>query len=84
MVMEWVWNSLNHKWFISRNYIVNAKKTALVIDSESIDLQVDEKMSIYGSLEVQRDRRSGKDRRKFKYTTYIPERRSCIDRRGVG
>ena len=63
---------------------MNAKKTALVIDSESIDLQEDEKMSIYGSLEAHGDRRSGKDRRKFKYTTYIPDRRSGIDRRGVG
>ena len=63
---------------------MNAKKTALVIDSESIDLQVDEKMLIYGYLEAQRDRRSGKDRRKFKYTAYFPERRSGIDRRGVG
>ena len=45
---------------------MNAKKTALVIDSESIDPQVDEKWSIYGSSEAHGDRRSGKDRRKFK------------------
>ena len=63
---------------------MNAKKTALEIGSESIDPQVDEKISIYGSLEAHRDRRSGKDRRKFKYTAYFPERRSGIDRRGVG
>jgi hypothetical protein len=39
----------------------------------------------YGaSVTGKRERRTGKDRRVFKYTDYIPERRSGVDRRDTG
>ena len=39
----------------------------------------------YGATIIREiDRRTGKDRRVFKYTDYIPERRSGLDRRGTG
>ncbi len=62
----------------------SAEIIALETDSESISPQIDNKVPNYVSLEANTNRRSRKERRKFKYTAYIPERGSGIDRRGVG
>ncbi len=62
----------------------SAEKITIEIDSEPISPQIDKKKMIYGSLEANRNRRTGKDRRIFKYTAYIPERRSGRDRRDSG
>ncbi len=62
----------------------SVEKIALEIDSEPISHRIDNKNLIYDSLDANSNRRSGKDRRTFKYTVYIPERRSGIDRRGIG
>ena len=62
----------------------SVEKIALEIDSEPISHRIDNKNLIYDSLDANSNRRSGKDRRTFKYTVYSPERRSGIDRRGIG
>jgi hypothetical protein len=48
----------------------SSKKVTIEIDSKPIKHEI--------------DRRTGKDRRNFKYTVHIPERRSGLDRRDTG
>ena len=62
----------------------SAEKITIEIDLESKSPEKDKKKLIYGSPEAYRNRRIWKDRRIFKYTAYIPERRSGIDRRDSG
>ena len=60
-------------------YILNAKiKWYKELNDSSFDVGYG--ASIIGKV----DRRKCKDRRVFKYTDYVPERRSGIDRRGTG
>ena len=54
------------------------------IDSEPLRSEIGDNKSIYSSVEDNINRRAGKDRRNFKYTAYIPERRSGNDRRKSG
>ena len=58
-----------------------AKNIPTRIDSDSLGSEIGDNKSIYSSVEDKINRRAGKDRRNFKYTVYIPERRSGNDRR---
>ena len=61
-----------------------AKNIPTKIDSEPLRSEIGDNKSIYSSVEDNINRRAGKDRRNFKYTAYIPERRSGNDRRKSG
>jgi hypothetical protein len=61
-----------------------AKNIPTKIDSEPLRSEIGDSKSIYSSVDDHMNWRAGKDRRNFKYTAYIPERRYGNDRRKRG
>ena len=63
---------------------ISDEKLVIEIDWEYTSPQQSNEIENDCSVVANKSRRSGKERRKFTYTAFIPERRSGIDRRGVG
>jgi hypothetical protein len=61
-----------------------AKSISKKIDTEPLRSEIGKSKSIYSSVDDLINWRTGKDRRNFKYTAYIPERRYGNDRRKRG